>query len=87
MTSTALLLEVFERLGFSKPEVYLPHRLEEGYGLSQSAVISCVERFDPDLVLAVDCGSTSVETIAWLRARGVDVLVLDHHQISDPPPE
>lgn len=87
VTSTALLLEVFERLGFSKPEVYLPHRLEEGYGLSQSAVISCVERFDPDLVLAVDCGSTSVETIAWLRARGIDVLVLDHHQISDPPPE
>lgn len=87
VTSTALLLEVFERLGFAKPEIYLPHRLEEGYGLSQSAVISCVERFDPDVVLAVDCGSTSVETIAWLRNRGIDVLVLDHHQISDPPPE
>ncbi len=87
VTSTALLIEIFERLGFSRPEVYLPHRLEEGYGLSQSAVISCVERFDPDVILAVDCGSTSVETIAWLRNRGIDVLVLDHHQISDPPPE
>lgn len=86
VTSTALLLEIFERLGFSKPEVYLPHRLEEGYGLSQNAVNSCVERYDPDIVLAVDCGSTSVETIHWLNNRDIDVLVLDHHQISSPPP-
>ena len=34
----------------------------------------------------MDCGSTAVDTIAWLRAQGVDVIVLDHHQISDPPP-
>ncbi|HXS68839.1 MAG TPA: DHHA1 domain-containing protein, partial [Candidatus Polarisedimenticolia bacterium] len=36
--------------------------------------------------LAVDCGSTAVESIAWLRERGVDVLVLDHHQVSSPAP-
>lgn len=87
VTSTALLLEIFEKLGFKQPEVYLPHRLEEGYGMSESAVASCIERFDPDLVLAVDCGSTSVETIAALAAQGINVLVLDHHQISDPAPE
>ena len=87
VTSTALLLEIFERLGFAQPEIYLPHRLEEGYGLSQSAVSRCVERYDPDLVLAVDCGSTSNETVDWLNGRGIDVLVLDHHQLTNPAPK
>src|SRR5262249_5457540 len=34
----------------------------------------------------VDCGSTAVESIAWLRTQGVDVIVLDHHQVSTPAP-
>jgi single-stranded-DNA-specific exonuclease len=34
----------------------------------------------------VDCGSTAVETIAWLNQRGTDVIVLDHHQVSSPAP-
>src|SRR5581483_9810163 len=38
------------------------------------------------LLLAVDCGSTAVETIASLNSRGVDVIVLDHHQVSNPAP-
>ena len=41
-------------------------------------------KFPVTLLLAVDCGSTAVETIRSLRARGVDVIVLDHHQVSQP---
>ena len=37
-------------------------------------------------VPSVDCGSTAVPTIAWLKERGVDVIVLDHHQVSSPAP-
>ena len=39
------------------------------------------------LLLAVDCGSTAVETIAWLKECGVEVIVLDHHQVSSPVPQ
>jgi single-stranded-DNA-specific exonuclease len=39
------------------------------------------------LLLAVDCGSTAVETIKSLAARGIDVIVLDHHQVSNPAPD
>jgi single-stranded-DNA-specific exonuclease len=67
-------------------EHYLPHRLEEGYGLSQDGVENCLRKFPARLLLAVDCGSTAVQTIAWLRERGVDVIVLDHHQVSHPAP-
>ena len=85
VTSTALLLEVFSALGWSVNS-YLPHRLDEGYGLSQDAVENCLRKFPAGLLVAVDCGSTSVQCIADLQARGVDVIVLDHHQVASPAP-
>lgn len=85
VTSTAILTEVFTTLGWRCSQ-YLPHRRDEGYGLSQAGVENCLARHPTALLLAVDCGSTAVEPIQWLNSRGVDVLVLDHHQLSDPLP-
>jgi single-stranded-DNA-specific exonuclease len=85
VTSTAILTEVFTTLGWQCSQ-YLPHRRDEGYGLSQAGVENCLARHPTSLLLAVDCGSTAVEAIGWLNSRGVDVLVLDHHQLSDPLP-
>ena len=85
VTSAALLLEVLRALGWSA-ECYLPSRMDEGYGLSQDAVENCLKKFPVTLLLAVDCGSTTVGSIEWLRQRGVDVIVLDHHQVSSPAP-
>jgi len=85
VTSTALLLEVFKALGW-QANCYLPHRVDEGYGLSQDGAENCIRKFPTTLLLAVDCGSTAVASIAWLRERGVDVIVLDHHQVSSPAP-
>jgi single-stranded-DNA-specific exonuclease len=85
VTSTALLVEVLRALDW-QVDFYLPHRMEEGYGLSKDGVENCLKKFPVTLLLAVDCGSTAVESIAWLRARGVDVIVLDHHQVSSPAP-
>ena len=85
VTSTTLLLEVLRKLGW-RVDAYLPHRMDEGYGLSRDGVENCLKKFPVKLLLAVDCGSTAVETIAWLRGQRVDVIVLDHHQVSNPPP-
>jgi single-stranded-DNA-specific exonuclease len=85
VTSTALLVEILRPLGW-QVDFYLPHRMDEGYGLSADGVENCLKKFPVKLLLAVDCGSTAVETIAWLRERGVDVIVLDHHQVSNPAP-
>ena len=85
VTSSALLLEVLRTLGWTVHS-YLPHRMDEGYGLSNEAAENCLKKFPVSLLLAVDCGSTSVESISSLRNRGVDVIVLDHHQISSPAP-
>jgi single-stranded-DNA-specific exonuclease len=85
VTSTALLTETLGALGW-RVESYLPHRLEEGYGLSRDGVERCLQKCPAQLLLAVDCGSTAVEVTAWLRERGLDVVVLDHHQVSEPAP-
>jgi len=86
VTSTTLLTEMLGALGWSV-NAYLPHRLDEGYGLSQDGVENCLKKFPVTLLLAVDCGSTAVASIAWLKQRGVDVIVLDHHQVATPAPE
>ena len=85
VTSTAILTLVLRALGW-QVDFYLPHRMDEGYGLSQDGVENCLAKFPVKLLLAVDCGSTAVASIAWLRERGVDVIVLDHHQVSTPAP-
>jgi single-stranded-DNA-specific exonuclease len=85
VTSTALLTEVLRELGW-RVEFYLPNRMDEGYGLSADGVENCLKKFPTTLLLAVDCGSTAVETIKSLRERGVETIVLDHHQTSNPAP-
>ena len=67
MTSTALLLEVLRPLGW-RVDFYLPNRMDEGYGLSADGVENCLKKFPTTLLLAVDCGSTAVETIASLTS-------------------
>jgi single-stranded-DNA-specific exonuclease len=85
VTSTALLVQTLGALGW-RVEHFLPHRLEEGYGLSQDGIDRCLQKFPARLLLAVDCGSNALEVIAQLRRDGLDVIVLDHHQVSSPPP-
>jgi single-stranded-DNA-specific exonuclease len=85
VTSTALLLDVLRPLGWNV-QYYLPNRMDEGYGLSQDGVENCLAKFPTTLLLAVDCGSNAVASIASLRQRGIDVIVLDHHQVCSPAP-
>ena len=79
VSSLALLDEMLRAYG-AAPELFLPLRIEEGYGLSRESVERCLEKHRPQLVIAVDCGTSSTAEIAELNRRGVDVIVLDHHE-------
>lgn len=57
----------------------VPHRFREGYGLTPASV-ERVASGSPDLVVTVDCGVSSAAEVDWLRARGIDVVVTDHHE-------
>lgn len=86
VTSLALLSEMLCAYHAS-PELFLPLRMEEGYGLSPESVGRCCEKFRPQLLIAVDCGTSSLAEIAELKRRGVDVIVIDHHEPKSALPD
>jgi single-stranded-DNA-specific exonuclease len=66
---------------------FLPTRSEEGYGLTEAAVVRCFEEGKPDLLIAVDCATNSVADIARIRQQGIDVIVVDHHEYAGQRPD
>ena len=83
VTSLTLLKTVLEAYGLS-PKAFLPHRMEEGYGVSREGLERVLSQCKLNLLIAVDCGTTSVEQIAWLKKEHhVDVIVFDHHECSN----
>src|SRR4029077_7353287 len=68
VTSLALLAEVLRAFGMTGgPDLFLPLRMEEGYGLSRESVERCLNSHQPELLIAVDCGTSSVTEIAYLQ--------------------
>ena len=61
--------------------------MDEGYGLTQDGIARCVKEHQPQLLLAVDCGTSSVREIADLKKRKVDTIVLDHHEPAEELPD
>ncbi|MEX0331064.1 MAG: single-stranded-DNA-specific exonuclease RecJ [Puniceicoccaceae bacterium] len=86
VTSTVFLTHFLRQFGLN-PSFVVPKRLEEGYGLSMDSLQRALSDGKPDLLIAVDCGTSSAEEIAWLRQQGISVLVLDHHTSKEALPE
>ncbi len=84
VSSTALLVSVLRRFGL-QPRFVVPRRMEDGYGLSRSAIDRALERGKPDLFIALDCGTNSLDEVAYLIGQGIDVLVVDHHRSKETP--
>ena len=83
--ATALAVLVLRELG-ADVTWHLPSRFEEGYGVSSQTL----ERLADDgvgLVLTVDCGITAVEEISEAKARGLEVVVTDHHRPGEVLPD
>ncbi len=78
VSSTALLQEVLSALGWNV-SWSIPDRMDDGYGLTAESLERALGVFSSSLVLAIDCGVNAGVLIAEQRARGVEVMVLDHH--------
>lgn len=84
VTSTAIMLLAIEGAGGTRPAWVLPNRAE-GYGLS----IEAAERIaadGPGLLVLVDCGSRDHAAVGRAQALGMDVVIFDHHQMTDAGP-
>ena len=83
-TSAAILKIYFDALG-SPLHVYLPDRITEGYGPNIDAFRS-LKNDGARLVVTVDCGATADAVINEAADDGIEIIVIDHHQMSDCPP-
>ncbi|SIQ02590.1 single-stranded-DNA-specific exonuclease [Rhizobium sp. RU20A] len=77
--SSALLSRFLTHFGI-EAEIYIPDRIFEGYGPNPAAIGQLIER-GARLIVTVDCGSTSHESLAVAAEAGIDVIVIDHHQV------
>ncbi len=83
---SAILYSVFNRIGLETlVETYLPDRQKQGFGLSISG-ISYFLRRGVNLVITVDCGITNHKEIMFAKKKGIDVIVTDHHILSQGSP-
>ncbi len=82
--STALLYLFLKELG-ANVEFYIPQRLTEGYGLSQSGIDN-VKSKGTSLLITVDCGITAIEETRYANKLDIDVVICDHHQPKDEIP-
>jgi single-stranded-DNA-specific exonuclease len=83
-TSAALLATFLRHAGLD-PLIHIPDRLFEGYGPNVDAVQALAAR-GATLLVTVDCGTTSPDALAEARARGLDTVVIDHHQADETLP-
>jgi len=77
-TSTAVAVRALRAMGAAHVDFLVPNRFEYGYGLTPEIVAVAMER-RPDLIVTVDNGISSLDGVAAAQARGVKVLVTDHH--------
>ena len=69
------------------PSYCVPYRLSEGYGLTREAIDRGLNGSHPDLMIVVDCGTNSKESIDYLKSLGIFVIIIDHHQLTTKPSE
>ncbi|WP_041640215.1 single-stranded-DNA-specific exonuclease RecJ [[Mannheimia] succiniciproducens] len=81
-TSTALTVSALRQLGFTDVDYLVPNRFEQGYGLSVAVAEMALAK-GVELLITVDNGVSSLDGVAFLKGRGVRVLITDHHL----PPE
>jgi len=79
LTGLAIMTIALRRFGLAV-EPYVPSRVDEGHGLSMAA-LDVAAASGSTIVVTVDCGSTSVAEIDAANARGIDVIVTDHHRV------
>ncbi|HTU19667.1 MAG TPA: single-stranded-DNA-specific exonuclease RecJ [Gemmataceae bacterium] len=85
ITGSAILLTGLKLMG-AAVDLYVPHRLEEGYGLNLEALRQ-IASTGVSLIVTVDCGIASLEEAREARRLGLELIVTDHHEFKDELPE
>jgi len=82
--STAIFCKLLRRLG-ANCDYYIPHRIDEGYGLNRGAVEKLAET-GTQLLITVDNGISAIDEIALAKSLGIATVIIDHHEPSETLP-
>lgn len=86
ITATAILWETLYALG-AKVTPYIPHRIDEGYGLSIKGIENCkLKNENCKLIITVDNGIVANDAVEFANQKGIDVIITDHHTKGDTLP-
>lgn len=85
-TSTAVMMKGLRAMGAKQLSFLIPDRFKFGYGLTPE-IVEVAAQQDPDLIITVDNGIASIDGVATAKAKGIRVLVTDHHLAGDELPE
>ena len=85
IVSTALFIKCLKIINYPY-DFYIPDRLKDGYGASLNLVSKLIKK-KPNLVIMLDCGSNSNETVNLLNINGINSIIIDHHEIYKPYPK
>lgn len=86
VTSTALLISILSHFGI-EPDFIVPRRFEEGYGLTRAVINRALKTFSPSLFISLDCGTNSIDEVAFLTSQNIDVIIVDHHHSKKTLPQ
>ena len=86
ITSSYILLDYLQNLGCTT-NTFLPNRYSDGYGLTRDAVNFVINEFKPSLIITVDCGISGYEEVEYIKSKGIDVIVTDHHDCPEVLPD
>jgi single-stranded-DNA-specific exonuclease len=78
ITSAVLVKRSLDLTAFADTDIFIPHRIDDGYGLNPSVARRCTDA-GRTLLVAVDCGTSDLQAIDVLNRAGVDTVILDHH--------
>ena len=85
ITSTTILKRFFHDIN-KECNVYIPNRLNEGYGLNKNAIKKLSED-GTNLIITVDCGITAIEETKYAKELGIDIVITDHHEPGEEIPD
>ena len=83
--STSLVVNFFKKNNVNFT-YYIPDRFKDGYGASKKLITKLINKYTPELIIFLDCGSNSYEAITYLNSKSIKSIIIDHHNTQKPYP-
>ena len=86
VSGTAIMLKCLKKLGI-EANYFLPNRYVDGYGLTNITIDKVIDKYNPNLIITVDCGISCHDEVEYAKSKGVEIIVTDHHALPEILPD